>query len=298
MKKALLAAALALLTPALALAAFNDVSLSSGVGLTVNSLSLTVTGTTASVSTLVVNSGTLVVTLLPGSVVSISSTDKYTLAHDAESQYVAGSHCTDSESNVVFSYPASLSTTATTTITVTPSSTTCTASGSSSAGGGGIVQSSGGGGGGGGSAPIAAPTVPTQTQSTGVSSSGLTMAQIQTIITFLTSFGVEQSVIDNVKLSLGSATTGSSVSGGGFATALEAGMTHPDIKRLQQVLNSDPDTRVAASGSGSPGNETEYFGALTEAAVKKFQVKHGIAGPGDSGYGFVGPKTRAKLNSL
>ncbi|MBU1092004.1 peptidoglycan-binding protein, partial [Patescibacteria group bacterium] len=49
------------------------------------------------------------------------------------------------------------------------------------------------------------------------------------------------------------------------------------------------------SGVGSPGNETEYFGSLTEKAVQKFQEKHGIAKKGDSGYGYVGPKTRAKI---
>ena len=46
------------------------------------------------------------------------------------------------------------------------------------------------------------------------------------------------------------------------------------------------------------GNETEYFGSLTEKAVQKFQTKYNIAKSGDSGYGYVGPKTRAKLNEL
>ncbi|MDP3989093.1 MAG: hypothetical protein Q8P93_02570, partial [bacterium] len=45
-------------------------------------------------------------------------------------------------------------------------------------------------------------------------------------------------------------------------------------------------------------NETNFFGNLTKKAVEKFQVKYSIAGPGDSGYGFVGPKTRAKLNEV
>ncbi len=74
-----------------------------------------------------------------------------------------------------------------------------------------------------------------------------------------------------------------------------------DVKRLQELLNSDSETKVAVSGSGSLGNETEYFGALTEQAIKKFQCKHNIVCDGMSettGYGIVGPKTRAKISEL
>lgn len=47
-----------------------------------------------------------------------------------------------------------------------------------------------------------------------------------------------------------------------------------DVKELQVFLNSDPDTRIAASGVGSPGKESMYFGALTSLAVKRFQTKY------------------------
>lgn len=40
------------------------------------------------------------------------------------------------------------------------------------------------------------------------------------------------------------------------------------------------------------------FGGLTLKAIKKFQEKWGIAKNGDTGYGVVGPKTRAKLNEV
>ena len=70
------------------------------------------------------------------------------------------------------------------------------------------------------------------------------------------------------------------------------------MKRLQQLLNSDSDTRVASTGAGSPGSESQFFGALTEKAVQKFQVKYGIAKAGEPGYGSVGPKTRAKLKEV
>ena len=46
---------------------------------------------------------------------------------------------------------------------------------------------------------------------------------------------------------------------------------------------------------------TGYFGALTQKAVQRFQAKYGIVNSGTpltTGYGRVGPKTRAKLNEL
>ena len=45
-----------------------------------------------------------------------------------------------------------------------------------------------------------------------------------------------------------------------------------DVKRLQQFLNKNPNTRVAVSGPGSLGEETDWFGVLTEAALEKFQI--------------------------
>ncbi|MDP2676969.1 MAG: hypothetical protein Q8O83_04795, partial [bacterium] len=44
--------------------------------------------------------------------------------------------------------------------------------------------------------------------------------------------------------------------------------------------------------------ETNFFGSLTEKAVQKFQKKYGVALEGDPGFGFVGPKTRVKLQEV
>jgi hypothetical protein len=75
-----------------------------------------------------------------------------------------------------------------------------------------------------------------------------------------------------------------------------------DVKYLQIILNADPETRLADSGVGSPGNEVETFGNITLNAVKKFQQKYaseilhpwGITQP----TGIVEIQTVKKLNKI
>lgn len=74
--------------------------------------------------------------------------------------------------------------------------------------------------------------------------------------------------------------------------SLAFGLTHPDVIALQKFLNSDPATIITKSGAGSPGKETDYFGKLTEQAVKKFQHIMGLAEDG-----VFGPKCLEKAKA-
>jgi Putative peptidoglycan binding domain len=65
-----------------------------------------------------------------------------------------------------------------------------------------------------------------------------------------------------------------------------------DIRALQKWFNQ-AGYPVAASGPGSPGNETSIFGTHTYQSLIKFQSAHGLPATG-----YLGPLTRAAINSL
>lgn len=83
---------------------------------------------------------------------------------------------------------------------------------------------------------------------------------------------------------------------------LKIGSTGADVMKLQQFLNMASDTQIAASGIGSAGMESSYYGALTGAAVKKFQLKYatqilaplGLTTPTTNFFG----SSRAQANTL
>ena len=78
-----------------------------------------------------------------------------------------------------------------------------------------------------------------------------------------------------------------------FTRDLTIGSIGSDVKFLQQYLNSNGFI-LAATGPGSPGNETTKFGLLTKQALIKFQKANSIT----PAVGFFGPVTRAKLEAL
>jgi len=76
------------------------------------------------------------------------------------------------------------------------------------------------------------------------------------------------------------------------ARDLELGMTGGDVLALQKLLNANG-FALAASGIGASGQETDYFGSLTKAALAKYQAAHGIAPTA----GYFGSITRAQMKT-
>jgi PKD repeat protein len=74
---------------------------------------------------------------------------------------------------------------------------------------------------------------------------------------------------------------------------LVLGVRDRQVITLQKILNLDPATVVAKIGIGSKGNESNYFGPITKAAVVKFQKKYHISAGGG-----LGASTRTKLVSV
>lgn len=72
---------------------------------------------------------------------------------------------------------------------------------------------------------------------------------------------------------------------------LVRGSYGPEVTRLQRLLALDPAVYPEAQVTG-------YFGLATQRAVQAFQIKYGIVKRGATGFGVVGPATRARLMRL
>lgn len=144
--------------------------------------------------------------------------------------------------------------------------------------------------------------------STAKTEAALTESQIQSILSLLSSFGADTSTINNVDASLrgtpvtGGTTGGTTSTGFTFTRNHSQGDSGGEVMQIQKFLNTMADTQVSASGAGSPGNESSYFGPATKAAVAKFQNKYAaevLTPVGlSAGTGFWGAASRAKANSL
>lgn len=135
--------------------------------------------------------------------------------------------------------------------------------------------------------------------------------QIQAILDFVEAFVDDQAVINDVEAALrGEPTSGDGTTGGSTSSVcpyvwdqnLQIGDTGADVMKLQQFLNDELSTPLAQSGAGSPGSETQYYGSITAAGVKRFQEKYrsdildqaGLS----SGTNFFWTLTRAKANDV
>jgi len=213
---------------------------------------------TANLDSITVDSGSFSLSLSKNAQLVVISTDRRSYTV-SPSQYVQSFTCGSDSSTLTVGNNLWDTTV---TVTVIPSSNTCSVSG----GGGGIFRGRAG-------------NIPTPVQTT---IPGTQVAQIP--VTTSTTPTVSASGISVI-----------------FTKSFNVRATHSDVKRLQQLLNSDPATKVAVSGAGSPGKETNYFGPATTKAVQKFQCKYNIVCSGTlktTGYGNLGPKTRAKIKEV
>jgi len=77
-----------------------------------------------------------------------------------------------------------------------------------------------------------------------------------------------------------------------FETSLWIGLQSEDVRRLQVLLATKPEIYPE-------GKITGYFGELTKKAVQRFQLQYKIVdSESDPGFGYVGPKTRTKLQEV
>jgi hypothetical protein len=128
---------------------------------------------------------------------------------------------------------------------------------------------------------------------------GLTSQQIQAILSLLSSFGADQSVINNVQTALGGTSSGGTQSSNNFTgdssgciyltqalvVSSTDATTNGEVSKLQRFL--------IAAGVYPEVRVTGYYGQLTAQAVVRWQKAHGMNFvTTQSG---VGPITRAKL---
>ncbi len=224
--------------------------------------------------TVVVNTGTLVVTVPASGVFTITSADKLLTATGQSQSSVVNTICANlAISQMTITAPAS----GAETVTITPSANACTV----------IVTNAGGG-----VYVPATPIVPTPVvviEKKVVSSSSLNPAQISAIIVLLQSFNADPATIARVRVSLEGGTPSSSTSS--IASTLKftkhiSKSIKSEVENLQKALNSILGQKLTkllvVDGS---------WGRLTDKAIKQFQKEKGLTVDG-----IVGPVTRLALN--
>ncbi|MEJ0053595.1 MAG: peptidoglycan-binding domain-containing protein [bacterium] len=221
-----------------------------------------------------------VVTFTPGSVIRA----KYTVTiNDTDYSYSSGTDVTAQQ--VVEALNGQLASNTDVTCTEDDVMVTCTAAVAGTAFtystdvevGAGAGSTNGGGGG-------------SHHHSSGGSSSSSSSTSGSTTTTTTTSTSVEaQLAALNAQLAalMAQANAMGGVSAS-FTRDLTIGSSGADVKALQMWLNAHG-FMVAATGPGSAGMETDLFGALTQAALAKYQASVGIT----PAAGYFGPKTRA-----
>jgi hypothetical protein len=155
--------------------------------------------------------------------------------------------------------------------------------------------------------PVATSTIPLATTTATTTMSATTTAtttvsnpnsvNLSDFINLLISLGIiSPDKADSARLLISSTTTLSN-----FTKDLKFGQTDSEVKRLQIFLNTHGYS-ISASGVGSPGKETTYFGLKTKGALIKFQEANfeAILKPQNfkKGTGVFGSSTRNFMNGL
>lgn len=282
MKKFLLGGTLAaLFLPGLALAvsdAYNTVTLTNSASFSVNGITVNVGSTAAPIASTTVSGTSFTVSLAPGSTIKLVAPNRNQMTLTGSSGFVTDGHCSLDASDYTLTASAF---SATTTITVTPSTSLCGVTEAPAAAASTGAASGGGGGGGASYGLTGATTGTTQTTSNSSAVAAL-QAQLNALLAQIATLTGKATPNANAYLNANANAS--------FKRNLAVGATGTDVKSLQVYLNAHG-FPVAASGAGSPGNETTKFGKATKVALAKWQASVGIS----PASGNFGAKTRAYI---
>jgi len=335
---AIIIALAVLVSPLLVSAAYNDVSLTTDTVITVGGINLNVSGSTAAIESIDVLGTYFTVVISNNSSIKVTSADRRVLTVNAPSKYIVTNTCDNSVATLKLASFSGTITAIITPQSTTCTNSSPSSSGSRSSGGsGGAIKKVGAVIAPVATQPAvttAQPVVTTTatfTRDLMVGSTGADVIALQNAIgispatgyfgsltkaalkTYQTAHGISAtgqvgpitraSLNGSVTTTNTTTTTTTNTTSGNkvkYTRNLKVGSVGDDVKQLQQFLNANGFT-VATEGVGSLGNETNYMGKLTVEAIKKFQIKYEIASSGTpetTGFGALGPKTRAKLNEL
>ena len=260
------------LVPVFVSAAYNDVTLTTSTVLSVGSYTLNITGSSAVVSSIVVNPSNIVVTMQAGSSLQVTSPTFNQLTVDNQS-LVSTNTCSTNSSVLTLSSPSSSGT-----VTVTPTATICstasTPPSTTVVGNGALVGLI--------TTTPAVPTIATSTVDIATTPTSL-QSEIAQLLAEVQALEAQLPVSSSL-------TSTSSGQASLFTHNLTLGSVGGDVQALQHYLNTHG-YPIAITGLGSLGHETTKFGALTYAAVKVLQKSVGLPSTG-----YFGPLTRGYVN--
>src|SRR3989344_120688 len=302
LKKLLIGGSVALLlVPVFAFAAYNDVTLTTDtVVLSVNGITVNVTGASAEIESIVVSSTDFTVTLASGSSIDMTAPNLNVFSVNTVTDQVTNV-CTSAQSKLGYLATGAL------TLVVTPQTSLCASAT-------GSVGTSTGGGAGGDVRALqqflnpngfrVTESGPGSPGNETIMFGGLTRAALAAfqaangISPAVGYFGPKTRAFVNsggigASTSTPSTPSAPTPSSSSFTRDLDIGAMGEDVRALQQFLNAQG-FMIAESGVGSPGNETDYFGSLTQTALGEFQAANGIT----PSVGYFGPKTRAFIAEM